>query len=112
MKVTVPIEIAEQRIADTLGDADISYWGDVSEWDENSALEVVQGKKEIFIIPNEPEDKEYVKRTLSRESILAALPIIAEKWPWHFKDILDETGDATTGDVLIQVAVLDDIVFG
>jgi hypothetical protein len=42
----------------------------------------------------------------------AALRLMAEKYPRKFAEVIDETGDATTGDVLIQLAAFGEIRYG
>ncbi len=49
---------------------------------------------------------------LSLDKLKAGLQVLAEKYPHHFKDIIQESGDATTGDVLVQCALFGDIVYG
>jgi hypothetical protein len=49
---------------------------------------------------------------LSLDKLKAGLAIMATKYPHHFKDVLGETGDATTGDVLVQCALFGKIVYG
>lgn len=49
---------------------------------------------------------------LSLDKLKAGLQVLATKYPHHFIDIVRETGDATTGDVLVQCALLGDIVYG
>lgn len=49
---------------------------------------------------------------LSLDKLKAGIQVLATKYPHHFVDIVRETGDATTGDVLVQCALLGDIVYG
>lgn len=49
---------------------------------------------------------------LSLDKLKTGLQILADKYPFHFSDILQEEGDATTGDVLVQCALFGDIVYG
>lgn len=49
---------------------------------------------------------------LSLRKLKAGLQVLADKYLHHFKDIIAETGDATTGDVLVQCALFGDIVYG
>lgn len=49
---------------------------------------------------------------LTLDKLKAGLQILADKYPHHFKDVIDETGDATTGDVLVQCALFGEIVYG
>lgn len=49
---------------------------------------------------------------LSLDKLKAGLEIVADKYLHHFKDIIGETGDATTADVLVQCALFGKIVYG
>lgn len=49
---------------------------------------------------------------LSLDKLKAGLQVLADKYPHHFKDVIAETGDATTGDVLVQCALFGEIVYG
>ncbi len=52
------------------------------------------------------------KYKLSLAKLKKGLLILQQKYPHHFADIMRESGDATTGDVLIQCALLGEIVYG
>jgi hypothetical protein len=132
------IEIKDEMLIDVLESADIAYWGDFHErsWAEKilgselgsehitvdayqfarSAYRMMlNGQGEIAIEEEETHDAKQKTQlfALTGEKIKTALQIIAVKWPWHFKDIMtDGGGDATTGDVLIQVAIFGDIIYG
>lgn len=60
-----------------------------------------------FTLLDEP-----VTHQLSVEKLKAGLVILAKKAPRLFAQVLDETGDADTGDALVQCALLGDIVYG
>lgn len=49
---------------------------------------------------------------LTLDKLKAGLQILADKYLHHFKDVIGETGDATTGDVLVQCALFGEIVYG
>jgi hypothetical protein len=49
---------------------------------------------------------------LSLDKLKEGLRVMAAKYPHHFKDVIAETGDATTGDVLVQCALFGEIVYG
>ena len=60
----------------------------------------------------EKEEDNPKERRLDRAAIQRGLQIMSEKCPQHFADMMSESGDATTGDVLLQCCVLGDIVYG
>jgi len=49
---------------------------------------------------------------LGLPQIERGLQLMAEKYPSHFNDLVSENDDATTHDVLVQCAVLGDVVYG
>lgn len=49
---------------------------------------------------------------LSLDKLKAGLQIVADKYPHHFKDIIEQDGDATAADVLVQCALFGEIVYG
>lgn len=57
----------------------------------------------------DPEGKTY---ELTREKVYAGLELMPEEYTRHFVDILNEETDATTGDVLIQLALFGDVIYG
>ena len=46
------------------------------------------------------------------KAVLTGLTIMAEKYPKHWADFLEEDGDNDTADVFIQCCVLGDVVYG
>jgi len=49
------------------------------------------------------------ERIKLREQWAAGLRLMAEKYPRKFAEVVDGTGDATTGDVLIQLAAFGEL---
>ena len=49
--------------------------------------------------------------TLNLESIQRGLQIMAEKYPRHMTDFIQDNCDADTGDVFLQCACYGDVVF-
>tara|TARA_B100001287_G_C22686600_1_gene534197 strand:+ start:17793 stop:18380 length:588 start_codon:yes stop_codon:yes gene_type:complete len=49
---------------------------------------------------------------LNRSSIQIGLEIMAENYPRHFNDFINQGGDAITSDVMLQCMVLRDVIFG
>lgn len=57
-------------------------------------------------------DEDHPRYTLDLEAIKRGLDIMAELCAEHFADIVNENEDAITGNVLVQCALLGDIVYG
>lgn len=51
-------------------------------------------------------------KAVNAENILAGLKKMAEKSPRHMKDLIEETYDSTTSDVLLQYTVFGEIIYG
>lgn len=48
---------------------------------------------------------------MTRDKLIAGLKVLHDKYPHHYNDVMGETGDAITGDVLVQCALLGNIVY-
>lgn len=70
-------------------------------------LAPIRGGK-LRITPDD-DDKAY---TLDRAAIQRGLQLMRTKYHRHWADFMTCDYDATTGDVLLQLAVLGDIVYG
>lgn len=62
--------------------------------------------------PKDENESQFKASELNLESIQKGLEIMAEKYPDHFNDFVNDSADATTGDVFLQCCILGDIVFG
>lgn len=49
---------------------------------------------------------------LDRAALERGIKLMEEEYPHHFHDALNETGDADTGDVLLQLCLFSRVVFG
>lgn len=117
------VEISEKRILDLLVGA---FEGGSNYWVEELCIKVpgVRSKEsgvdyytkaqiaavfgEVRIKAAE-DDKLY---TLNRAAIQCGLEAMALKYHRHFADIVDENDDATTSDVLLQMALFKEIIYG
>lgn len=68
----------------------------------------------VLIIENDDEPDEHKKRhRLTLDSLREGARLMAEKYPQHYHNLLSESEcDAETGDVLIQLALFGEIVYG
>jgi hypothetical protein len=57
-------------------------------------------------------EDDMAESTLNWPKLEKAVQLMAEKYPGHFKNILDDNDDAETGDVLVQLALFGELVFG
>jgi len=51
-------------------------------------------------------------KRLDLDAIKKGLQIIAEKYPRHMGDFLNENDDADTGDVFLQCCLFGDAIYG
>jgi len=69
---------------------------DLNDWDEDED-------------PGAEKTEQY---RLDLDSLKKGLQTMADKFPDHFKDFVDENDDANTGDVFLQCCLFDDVIFG
>lgn len=121
------ITITSQQIADqfvTAIEGGSTYWcrsfklqspGDVA-WDDPADKGPWYANPRLYDDPDLKieviEDEEDGTHIIGQAEIAKGLAIMAEKYPQHFADMKDETGDAITGDVFLQCVALEDIVYG
>jgi uncharacterized membrane protein len=58
------------------------------------------------------DSKDFKKTWVNRLSIECALQTLATKYPNTFNDIITDNADAITGDMLLQICVLGDVIYG
>lgn len=64
-----------------------------------------------FLVLAQVEDEEKIFR-LTPESLKFGLQWLASEHLWRIEQIINETGDAETGDVFLQACLLGEIVYG
>lgn len=64
------------------------------------------------VIIKDIEDDEGQEYFVDLETVERGLKLMQEKYPHHFGDFISENYDAITGDVLIQLAVFSELVYG
>ena len=52
------------------------------------------------------------KYTLDRASMQRGLKLMAEQYPHHFYNFINEDDDAETGDVFLQLSLFQKVIFG
>jgi hypothetical protein len=65
----------------------------------------------LRVVLAEPDDVSEVK-LLTLDSMIEGAKALAAKYPHHWADLIGECGDAITGDVLLQMSILGDLVYG
>lgn len=65
-----------------------------------------------FDDPQKDEGNGEGEREITNADLERGLMLMATKAPRHFADLLSDEVDSTTGDVLLQMILLEDIVYG
>lgn len=52
------------------------------------------------------------KHTATEEDVTNALQLMAEKYPHHFWNVVNEQDDAETADVFLQLCCMREVVYG
>ena len=65
-----------------------------------------------FDDPDQPEGNYAGVKIIKPEDVQKGLQLMAEKYPRHFTDMIQEQDDATTADVFFQCVVLQDVIYG
>lgn len=119
-KIKVEIEITDDQLDNAIISAlegGSNYWYMIQR--------VVGRKKTEFLaqlpmaggalyIDDENADEPRLKKPVrvSRQSIIKGARIMAQKFPSHFADLMNDDADAETGDVLLQCTVFGDAIYG
>lgn len=74
---------------------------------EGCSIELFDATGEADSVPEHPQPW-----ILNRESLERGLQVMADKYPHHYANFVQENEDAETGDVYLQCCVLGEIVFG
>lgn len=67
----------------------------------------------LIISVKEEVDEDMAGKTfiLNLKSIQKGLRLLAAKYPHHFEDLVTQDGDATTGDVFLQLCIFGEIIW-
>ena len=127
MKITVPVDIPQERLHDLIvtsvehsGYGSFNYSDarkpphDVADELDTYEYPLHEGGSITFNDKYEEEDgaEELEDFILDLPAIQRGLEIMAHAYPRHFQDIVSESGDVITADVFLQCALLGEIVYG
>lgn len=108
----ITVKVNDELVANALDSADIGYWARVPQGcgDHKKLLD---GKATATVEEFDESTGETTKtHTLTGEKVRIGLSIMAEKYPRHFQDVVADNADAETGDVLVQLSLFGEIVYG
>lgn len=123
--VKITIEVSEEAIASALVSAlegGTNYWLEILEYGKPKKLTYRCDKQKIFkhidypmnstgsiVLRDTQTGKDY---RLTRQKLNKAVKLMAEQYSQAFSDMINESGDAITGDMLVQLAVFGDVIYG
>jgi hypothetical protein len=114
----------------------IGYWAKITDYREPAALERTLDKLSAEVYGEKPGKElniyrhiDYVlnegggvqlqecerdesKAWLTLEGLRRGVQLMADQYPKHFADLAANSGDAITGDVLVQLAVFGELIYG
>jgi len=109
MKINITYQISEQQLLNLLDTA-----GRGSRYWSNSRLEYEsEAKKALTLVGAVVKDEEAKKGYVLRPDMVEkGLKIMAKKYPQHFIDFaIREDYDDTTGDVFLQCALFNEVIY-
>lgn len=139
MQITQKRDIQLERVSDLLCSAlegGANYWYMITDkkapeaWEVDSARNFSTMKPEQHFLHDyplnkggsltitdkeeyNPENDTYGKKyILDLNTIKRGLEAMAEKYPGHFADFMQENDDADTGDVFLQCCLFGEIIYG
>lgn len=66
----------------------------------------------VIVSASDTTEAKFLRQRLDRTAIERGLRLMAQEYRSYFSDILEDRTDATTADVLVQLALFGEIVFG
>lgn len=115
--VATTYDVSQQQVADlvvTALEGGSNYWLGPCEPRYTSHEDYSQADKysedmisRVFSV--DEDDDTYV---FDRIAVRRGVTLMANKFPHHFRDIINDNADAMTADVFMQCALLGDIVYG
>jgi hypothetical protein len=127
LSVAVKHSISLERISDLLCSAfegGSNYWYVINEFVEPKALTFRTDKDQVYrhldyplneggaLVVGDMEDEDSEDKRLDLEAIERGLKIMAEKYPRHMLDFINENEDADTGDVFLQCCLFGEAIYG
>lgn len=117
--LTVRREVTPRQVVDCLiaaFEGGVGYWCQIDNvngpaYNEKQLFGVVSGQSYLCLIDKE-EGRRHTK--LTRPKIEAGLRLMAKNHPDDFRDMTSEdtSGDAITGDVLLQLCLFGEVLYG
>jgi len=117
IQIKMTVEVDRQRVVDTLINAlegGSDYWIRTYTFNENVDIETILQSllngESVLTIQEDDRDAKTYKVTV--KDIEEGLQLLASKYPWHLKNLIDEKDDAETADVILQMATFKELIYG
>jgi hypothetical protein len=113
MIITTSFEITNQQIADLMTTAiegGSNYWCD--------QILMLKGQPVLKpwyadpLLYGSPFELKVGTKILTNDDLHRAMQQMADEYPTHFSDVVNDNPDADTADVFLQLAVLGEITYG
>lgn len=106
----VKANITDDLIVNALDSADIGYWvRRVEGCGDHAGL--LKGNRTAIVIEDDGS-RSGRQHVLDAAKVRQGVQLMLEKYPNHYADMLADNADCITGDVLVQLALLGEIVYG
>lgn len=127
INVNVKHEITLDRISSLLCSAfegGSNYWYQIDKFIKPETMSFRTDEGQIYrhldyplneggaLIISDIEDEENETKRLDMDAIKKGLQIMAEKYPRHMGDFLNDNDDADTGDVFLQCCLFGEAIYG
>ena len=119
MRITHLQDITDQIIKDVLScalEGGSNYWYEIVEFGNPDKIEckfehldLPMSDAGYLIIKAKEDDPTY---RLERITIQQGLQLMSMKYPSQFQDLVNENSDAETGDILLQLSLFGELVYG
>lgn len=94
-------------------DLECESGGGALNWKAPYSVAVTPGGEVIFsVIDGDTNGDGKKTYRLDRVALKQGLQLMAEKYPKHWYNFIDENGDAETGDVFLQLCLFGSVIYG
>lgn len=118
--VAVKKELSAKRVSGLLCTAfegGSNYWYLIEDFENPDNVPVEFRHVELpfvggAVLVSVPDDGDGKVYRLDRAAVERGLAVMAEKYPRHLLDFIEENDDADTGDVFLQCALFGEVIYG
>lgn len=116
MKFRIEVEVSDERIKDVLigafeGGSNYWYWI-TDQSHKGHPADVIMDHEDGWVKIKDDEEGCMGEFTLTKQALYDGLQKMANQYAFHFNDVMEENDDAVTADVLLQMALFGELVYG